>query len=72
MDRLIAAGATVVVVSHEIEPFAPRAGRALSVRNGRCLDAGPLPADPVARLVLLDRLARGEAGTSTHLVAPGA
>lgn len=60
VDRLIAAGAVVVVVSHEIEPFAPRAARALSVRNGRCLDAGPLPAGPAERLALLDRLARGE------------
>ena len=60
VDRLIAAGATVVVVSHEIEPFVPRASRALAVRGGRCLDAGPLPDDPAARLALLDRLARGE------------
>jgi ABC-type multidrug transport system ATPase subunit len=60
-DRLIAAGAAVVVVSHEIEPFAPRATRAISVRDGRCLDAGPLPSDPEARLALLDRMARGEA-----------
>ncbi|HSS76837.1 MAG TPA: ABC transporter ATP-binding protein [Thermoanaerobaculia bacterium] len=69
VDRLIDSGVTMVVVSHEIEPFAPRAVRALSVRDGRCLDAGPLPADPVERLALLDRLARGEA--TTHLAAPG-
>ena len=60
-DRLVAAGAAVVVVSHEIEPFAPRATRALSVRDGRCVDAGPLPSDPAERLALLDRMARGEA-----------
>jgi ABC-type multidrug transport system ATPase subunit len=60
VDRLIASGAVVVVVSHEIEPFASRAARALSVRDGRCLDAGPLPADPAELLALLDRLARGE------------
>jgi ABC-2 type transport system ATP-binding protein len=60
-DRLVAAGAAVVVVSHEIEPFAPRAARALAVRGGRCVDAGPLPDDPAARLALLDRMARGEA-----------
>ena len=59
-DRLVAAGAAVVVVSHEIEPFAPRATRAISVRDGRCVDAGPLPSDPAARLALLDRMARGE------------
>ena len=69
VDRLIDSGVTMVVVSHEIEPFAPRAARALSVRNGRCLDAGQLPADPAERLALLDRLARGEA--TTHLAAPG-
>ncbi len=60
IDRLVATGAAVVVVSHEIEPFVPRASRALAVREGRCLDAGPLPDDPAARLALLDRLARGE------------
>lgn len=59
-DRLVAAGAAVVVVSHEIEPFAPRATRAISVRDGRCVDAGPLPSDPAERLALLDRMARGE------------
>jgi ABC-2 type transport system ATP-binding protein len=60
VDRLIASGATVVLVSHDIEPFAPRATRALSVRGGRCLDAGPLPDDPAERMALLDRMARGE------------
>ncbi len=60
VDRLLASGAAVVVVSHEIEPFVPRASRAFSVRNGRCLDAGPLPSDPAERLALLDRLARDE------------
>ena len=49
----------MVVVSHEIEPFAPRAARALAVRDGRCLDAGRLPEEPGERLALLDRLARG-------------
>jgi ABC-type uncharacterized transport system YnjBCD ATPase subunit len=57
--RLVESGAAVVVVSHEIEPFAPRATRALAVRGGRCLDAGALPAEPGERLALLDRLARG-------------
>jgi ABC-2 type transport system ATP-binding protein len=58
--RLAAGGATVLVVSHEIEPFAPQATAALAVRDGRCLDAGPLPADPAGRVARLDRLARGE------------
>ena len=60
IDRLLAAGAVVVVVSHDIEPFVPRASRALTVRCGRCVDAGGLPEDPGARLALLDHLARGE------------
>lgn len=60
IDRLLAAGAVVVVVSHDIEPFVPRAARALTVRGGRCVDAGVLPEDPGARLALLDHLARGE------------
>jgi ABC-type multidrug transport system ATPase subunit len=61
-DRLVASGAVVVVVSHEIEPFVPQATRALSVHGGRCLDAGPLPDDPAERLARLDRMARGEMG----------
>jgi len=61
VDRLIASGAVVVVVSHEIEPFAPRAVRALAVREGRCVEAGALPEEPGERLALLDGLARGRA-----------
>jgi ABC-type multidrug transport system ATPase subunit len=57
--RLVESGAAVVVVSHEIEPFAPSATRALAVRGGRCLDAGALPEGAGERLALLDRLARG-------------
>lgn len=60
IDGLLALGAVVVVVSHDIEPFVPRAARALTVRGGRCVDAGVLPEDPGARLALLDHLARGE------------
>ncbi|HET9227879.1 MAG TPA: ABC transporter ATP-binding protein [Thermoanaerobaculia bacterium] len=59
-DRLTA-GATVMVVSHDIEPFAPLAHRALTVRDGRCLSSGELPPDPTERMNLLERLARGRA-----------
>jgi ABC-type multidrug transport system ATPase subunit len=59
VDQLVAAGAAVVVVSHDVEPFAGRAGRALALQGGRTVDPGPLPDDPAARLALLDRLARG-------------
>ena len=60
IDRLLAGGATVLVVSHEIEPFAPRAQRAITVRNGQCLAVDRLPDDPAERMALLERMARGE------------
>ena len=60
MDRLLAGHATVVVVSHDLAPFAPRADRAFTVRNGHTLRVDPLPADPAERLALLEHLARGE------------
>jgi ABC-type multidrug transport system ATPase subunit len=60
IDRLLAEGASVLVVSHDIEPFVPRAVRALTVREGRCLTVDPLPAGPAERLALLERMARGE------------
>lgn len=59
IGRLLAAGAAVVVVSHDLAPFSPRAGRALTLRQGHPVDAGPLPADSEERLAVLDRLARG-------------
>jgi ABC-type multidrug transport system ATPase subunit len=55
----LAAGAAVVVVSHDIEPFAPLADRAFTVRDGRCLSSGELPGNPGERMVVLERLARG-------------
>jgi ABC-type multidrug transport system ATPase subunit len=61
IGRLLAAGAVVVVVSHEIEPFVPIADRALTVRDGRCVEVGDLPEEPGARFALLDRMARTQA-----------
>jgi iron complex transport system ATP-binding protein len=52
-------GATVVVVSHDIAPFAARADRAITVKDGRCVSPGTLPRDPGERMSLLERLARG-------------
>jgi ABC-type multidrug transport system ATPase subunit len=57
--ELVDGGAAVVVVSHEIEPFAPLADVALTVRDGRAV-AQALPSDPAGRMALLERLARGE------------
>ncbi|HEY8022215.1 MAG TPA: ABC transporter ATP-binding protein [Thermoanaerobaculia bacterium] len=59
IDRLLAAGAAVLVVSHELEPFVQRAARAVTVTAGRCAVFDPLPGDPAERLALLERLARG-------------
>lgn len=58
IDERVAAGAAVLVVSHDLEPLTPRAARALTVRDGRCL-ARELPADAAARAALLEGLARG-------------
>jgi ABC-type multidrug transport system ATPase subunit len=54
-----AAGATVAVVSHAIEPFADLATRALTVRDGLVEAHENLPAPPGERFHLLDSLARG-------------
>lgn len=59
IDALIAAGATVVVVSHDLAPFGERAGRFLSVGQGRVVEVAPLPPDPGDRMALLERLASG-------------
>lgn len=59
IDRLVAGGASVVVASHDIEPFLSRAGRVLTVRDRRCVGFDPLPADPEPRRALLERVARG-------------
>lgn len=60
IDRLLAAGSTVLVVSHDLEPFAARVTRALTVQGGRCTAVDALPGRPDARWALLERLARGE------------
>ena len=61
IERRRAAGALLLVASHDLEPFAAAAARALTVREGRCLLADPLPADAAARSRLLERMASGEA-----------
>ncbi len=55
-----AAGAALVVVTHDIEPFITTASRAVSLRDGLCFCIDPLPSDDAARIALLERLARGE------------
>ena len=59
-DGLVAAGAAVLVVSHDLAPFAPRAARALTVAGGACRLVEPLPDREGERAALLEALARGE------------
>jgi len=59
IDGLAAAGAVVLVVSHDLEPFVERASRALTLRDGRPWTVDRLPASRVERWQLLERLARG-------------
>jgi ABC-type multidrug transport system ATPase subunit len=62
IGRRIEAGATVVVVSHTLEPFAAAADAALTIEDGKIRTWGDLPRGPDSRLRLLERLARSEAG----------
>ena len=52
--------ATVVVATHDVEPFTALARRAIVVAGGVPQMIDPLPADAEARAELLDRSARGE------------
>jgi ABC-type multidrug transport system ATPase subunit len=61
LEERRAAGALLLVASHDLAPFLNSAARALTVRDGRCLLVDPLPNDTTARAALLERLARGEA-----------
>ncbi len=58
IDGLLARDCTVVVVSHDIEPFLPRAARAFTVRDGRSLILDPLPSDPASRRRAVETMAR--------------
>lgn len=55
----VTAGATVLVATHEIEPFLAIATRALVVRGGT-VTKRPLPTEPESRRAACDRWARGE------------
>lgn len=58
IGRLLARGALVLVATHDIEPFAARTHRALTV-TGTCRIFEPLPDDGAARNVYLENLSRG-------------
>lgn len=55
-----ARGATVVVATHDVEPFVGLARRAIVVARGTPHVLDPLPHEPDAKATLLDRSARGD------------
>jgi ABC-type multidrug transport system ATPase subunit len=59
IGQRVDSGATVVVVSHALEPFAERASRAVTIVQGRIRLIDDLPAAIPARLELLRNLAKG-------------
>lgn len=59
IGSLIGQNATIVISTHEIEPFVMKAARAVTIRGGRCVLYDPLPAEPDKRLPLLESLSRG-------------
>ncbi len=59
IERLLHNGASVVIATHEIEPFASRAVRAITVRNGLSAAHEPLPDEDSKRVELFEALSRG-------------
>lgn len=53
------AGATVVVVSHTIEPFVDLTSQAITIKDGSAIHYSDIPRDAGERLSLLDNLAKG-------------
>jgi len=51
--------ATIVIATHDVEPFVHMARRAIAVTQGGTRVISPLPDEHDARLALLDRLAHG-------------
>lgn len=62
VDALATAGRTVVVVSHQVEPFVASAARVLTLRDGQAVGPVELPQDALLRAALVDRFARGAVG----------
>jgi ABC-2 type transport system ATP-binding protein len=58
IDRLLEAGSSVIIATHEIEPFIRKAARAVTVRQGKCQLYEPLPASQDDRMALLESLSR--------------
>ncbi len=60
IEALVQGGAAVLVVSHQLEPFATLATAAVTVRHGQALGPITVAGDSAHRLALLESLARGE------------
>ena len=58
VDRILASGATVVIATHQIEPFVGKAARAIAFRHGGWQLVEPLPGDPLQRMSVLEPLSR--------------
>jgi len=61
VDKSLAEEVAVVLATHDIEPFASRADRALGFHRRRYLLLDTLPQDPAQRLRRLEALSRGSA-----------
>jgi ABC-type multidrug transport system ATPase subunit len=59
IDSALAYGASVVIATHEIEPFVQKAARAVTVSNGLCRLYDPLPSGEPERVARLEALSRG-------------
>jgi ABC-2 type transport system ATP-binding protein len=58
VDRVLETGATVVIATHQLEPFVEKATRAIAVRNNDWRLVEPLPGDPLQRVAFLESLSR--------------
>lgn len=58
-EKRLEAGATMIVVSHVIEPFLQAVSKAVTVKDGSVALLEELPPNSEDRLVLLDNLAKG-------------
>ncbi len=59
ISRTLAAGAAVVIATHEIEPFAASAVTAVTVQAGKCRVRHPLPEGAEERMSFLESWSRG-------------
>ena len=59
IERLLNNRASVLIATHDIEPFLSRAVRAVTIKDGRCVMYHELPEDSGRRAEILESLSRG-------------